>query len=134
MIGIDTNVLIRLLVRDDDAQVRAAERFIVTHCSPDDPGFVSLVVIAETAWALRRVYLYDRSQIAAALGSLLDVAELEVESAAEVRSAITDFATSAAGLVDCLVARTNVAAGCEYTVTFDRKAAKLKGFELLKAG
>jgi len=134
MIGIDTNVLLRLLVRDDDAQLRAAERFIGTHCSPDNPGFVSLVVVVETAWALRRFYLYDRSQIAAALGSLLNVAELEVESAAEVRSAIADFATSAAGLVDCLVARTNVAAGCEYTITFDRKAAKLKGFELLKAG
>jgi len=132
MIGIDTNVLLRLLVRDDDAQLRAAERFIATHCSPDDPGFVSLVVIVETAWALRRVYLYDRSQIAAALGSLLDVAELEIESAAEVRFAISDFATSAAGLVDCLVARTNLTAGCDYTVTFDRKAAKLKGFELLK--
>ena len=134
MIGIDTNVLLRLLVRDDDAQLRAAERFIATHCSPDDPGFVSLVVIVEAAWALRRVYLYDRSQIAAALESLLNVAELEVESAAEVRAAVADFATSAAGLVDCLVARTNLTAGCDYTVTFDRKAAKLTGFELLKAG
>jgi predicted nucleic-acid-binding protein len=133
MIGIDTNVLLRLLVRDDDAQVRAAERFIATHCSPDDPGFVSLVVVVETAWALRRLYLYDRAQIATALQSLLSVAELEIESAAEVRSAVADFATSAAGLVDCLVARTNVAAGCEYTITFDRKAAKLPGCELLKA-
>jgi predicted nucleic-acid-binding protein len=134
MIGIDTNVLLRLLVRDDDAQLRAAERFIATHCSPDNPGFVSLVVVVETAWALRRFYLYDRSQIAAALGSLLNVAELEIESAAEVRSAVADFATSAAGLVDCLVARVNVAAGCDYTVTFDRKAAKLAGFQLLKTG
>jgi predicted nucleic-acid-binding protein len=132
MIGIDTNVLLRLLVRDDDAQVRAAERFIATHCSPDNPGFVSLVVVVEIAWALRRFYVYDRSQIAAAIGSLLNVAELEVESAADVRSAIADFSTSAAGLVDCLVARTNVAAGCDYTVTFDRKAAKLRGFDLLK--
>jgi predicted nucleic-acid-binding protein len=132
MIGIDTNVLLRLLVRDDDAQVRAAERFIETHCTADDPGFVSLVVVVETAWALRRLYLYDRSQIVTALRSLLDVAELEIESAADVRSAVTDFATSSTGLVDCLVARTNVAAGCEYTVTFDRKAAKLKGFEVLK--
>jgi len=134
MIGIDTNVLLRLLVRDDDAQLRAAERFIATHCSPDDPGFVSLVVIVETAWVLKRLYLYDRSQIATALKALLDVAELEIESAADVRTAVADFATSAAGLVDCLVARTNVATGCEYTVTFDRKAAKLRGFELLKAG
>jgi predicted nucleic-acid-binding protein len=133
MIGIDTNVLLRLLVRDDDAQVRAAERFIARHCSPDDPGFVSLVVIVETAWALRRLYLYDRVQIATALRSLLDVAELEIESAADVRSAVADFATSTAGLADCLIARMNVAAGCEYTVTFDRKAAKLPGFEFLKA-
>lgn len=132
MIGIDTNVLLRLLVRDDDAQVRAAERFIATHCSPDDPGFVSLVVIVETAWALRRLYLYDRPQIADALKSLLNVAELEIESAADVRTAVADFATSPAGFVDCLVARTNLATGCEYTVTFDRKAAKLPGFELLK--
>jgi predicted nucleic-acid-binding protein len=132
MIGIDTNVLLRLLVRDDDGQVRAAERFIATHCTPDDPGFVSLVVVVETAWALRRFYLYDRSQIATALESLLNVAELEIESAAEVRSAVADFATSAAGFVDCLVARTNVSVGCDYTVTFDRKVAKLKGFELLK--
>jgi len=133
MIGIDTNVIIRLLVRDDDAQVRAAERFIATHCSPENPGFVSVVVVVETAWALRRFYLYDRSQIANALVSLLNVAELEIESAEAVRSAVTDFETSVAGFVDCLVARTNVSTGCEYTVTFDRKAAKLSGFELLKA-
>ena len=133
MIGIDTNVLLRLLVRDDDAQARAAERFISTHCSPDDPGFVSLVVVVETAWALRRLYLYDRSQIAAAIRSLLNVAELEIESAADVRAAVAGFETTAAGLVDCLVARTNVATGCEYTITFDRNAAKLPGFELLEA-
>jgi predicted nucleic-acid-binding protein len=133
MIGIDTNVLIRLLVRDDEAQVRAAERFIATHCSPENPGLVSVVVLVETAWALRRFYLYDRSQIANALVSLLNVAELEIESAEAVRAAIADFATSAAGLVDCLVARANVSAGCEYTVTFDRRAARLAGFELLKA-
>ena len=133
MIGIDTNVLLRLLVRDDDAQVRAAERFIARHCSPDEPGFVSLVVVVETAWALRRLYLYDRAQIATALRSLLRVAELEIESAADVRAAVDDFATSTAGLADFLVARTNLTNGCEYTVTFDRKAARLAGFELPKA-
>ena len=134
MIGIDTNVLLRLLVRDDEAQVRAAERYIATHCSPDSPGFVSLVVLVETAWALKRLYFYDRSQIATAIRALLNVVELEIESAAEVRSAVADFATSAAGLVDCLVARTNIAAGCDHTVTFDRRAAKLPGFEMLKGG
>ena len=67
MIGIDTNVLLRLLVRDHDGQVRAAERFIATHCSKADPGFVSRIVIAEIAWALKRFYGYERPEIAAAI-------------------------------------------------------------------
>jgi len=73
MFGIDTNVLIRLLVRDNDAQVRAAERFIATHCSAGDPGFVSRVVIAEVAWVLKDYYDYDRTQVAVAVRGLLNV-------------------------------------------------------------
>lgn len=134
MIGIDTNVLLRLLVRDHDAQARAAERFITTHCTSEDPGYVSRVVIVEIVWALKVIYDYGRSQIAAAIRGLLDVSELEIESADEVHAAVADFETSAAGFADCLLARTNAAAGCEHTVTLDRKAAKLVGFQLLKGG
>lgn len=131
MIGIDTNVLLRLVVRDDDAQARAAERFVSRHCSAERPGFVSLLVVAEIAWALRRLYLYDRREIATAIGALLDVAELEFEAAEDVRRAVDDFLTSPAGFVDCLVARAHAARGCDYTITFDRRAAKLPGFKLL---
>lgn len=132
MIGIDTNVLLRVLVRDHDEQARIAERFIATHCSSEEPGHVSRVVIAETAWVLKDVYGYARSQIASAIRCVLDVSELEIESADVVNGAVADFEKSSAGFTDCLLARTNAAAGCEYTVTFDRKAAKLPGFELLK--
>ena len=132
MIAIDTNVLLRLLVRDDEEQVRVVERFIATRFSPEEPGFVSRVVIAETAWVLKDVYGYDRRQIAAAIRGVLNVSELQLESADEINAAIADYEQSSAGFTDCLLARTNVAAGCDYTVTFDRKAAKLKGFELLK--
>ncbi len=131
MIGIDTNVLLRLLVRDHETQVRAAERFIATHCSSEDPGFVSRSVVIETAWALRKIYGYERLQIAAAIRGLLDVSELEVESADEIHSAVTDFEKSTAGFVDCLLAKTNASDGCEHTITFDRRAAKLPGFKLL---
>jgi predicted nucleic-acid-binding protein len=131
MIGIDTNVLLRLLVRDVDAQVKAAERFVATHCSSKEPGYVSRVVVIEIVWALRGFYGYDRSQIAASIRALLNISELEVESAEEIHRAIADFETTSAGFVDCLLARTNYAAGCEHTVTFDRKAAKLEGFKLL---
>jgi predicted nucleic-acid-binding protein len=61
----------------------------------------------------------------------LNISELEVESAEEIHRAIADFETTSAGFVDCLLAGTNYAAGCEHTVTFDRKAAKLEGFKLL---
>jgi len=131
MIGIDTNVLLRLLVHDHDAQARAAERFITTHCSRENPGFVSCIVIAEIAWALKRLYGYDRSEIATAIRALLNVTELEIESADEVHLAVSEFEQSGGGFVDCLLARTNATAGCEHTVTFDRKAAKLPGFKLL---
>jgi predicted nucleic-acid-binding protein len=134
MIGIDTNVLLRLLVRDHEEQVRVVEHFITTRFSKDDPGYVSRVVIAETAWVLKDVYGYDRKQIAAAIRAVMNVSELLMESADEIDAAIADFEQSSAGFTDCLLARTNVAAGCDHTVTFDRKAAKLTGFKLLTVG
>lgn len=132
MIGIDTNVLLRLLVRDHEEQARAVERFISTRFSQEDPGYVSRVVIAETAWVLKDVYGYDRQQIAAAIRGVMNVSELQLESADEIDAAVADFEQSSAGFADCLLARTNVAAGCDHTVTFDRKAAKLAGYKLLK--
>lgn len=132
MIGIDTNVLLRLLVRDHEAQARAAEKFINAHCTKADPGLISRIVLAETAWVLKDVYRYDRAQIAAALRAVMQVSEFEIESAEEADGALRDFEASAAGFADCLLARTNGAAGCDYTITFDRKAAKLPGFELVK--
>jgi predicted nucleic-acid-binding protein len=132
VIGIDTNVLMRLLVRDHDGQIKAAERFVNAHCSSDDPGYVSRIVIAEIAWVLKDIYDYDRTQIAGAIRGILNVSQLEVDSADEVHAAVRDYEKSSAGFTDCLVARLNASAGCEYTVTFDRKAAKLDGFELLK--
>jgi predicted nucleic-acid-binding protein len=132
VIGIDTNVLMRLLVRDHDGQVKAAERFVNAHCSSDDPGYVSRIVIAEIAWVLKDIYDYDRAQIAGAVRGILNVSQFEIDSADEVHAAVADYERSSAGFTDCLVARLNASAGCEYTVTFDRKAAKLDGFELLK--
>lgn len=134
MIAIDTNVLLRLLVRDHEEQVRIVERFVTAHCSKEDPGFVSQVVIAETAWVLKDVYGYERTQIAASIRGVMNVSELQLESADEINAAVADYEQSSAGFTDCMLARTNLAAGCTHTVTFDRKAAKLTGFELLKAG
>jgi predicted nucleic-acid-binding protein len=133
MIGIDTNILLRLLVRDDEDQVRIVEQFMASHCSTQQPGYVSQLVIAELAWVLKDVYGYHRPQIASAINGLLKVASLEVESDDDIKDTVSDFVSTSAGFTDCLLARTNVTAGCDYTVTFDRKAARLTGFRLLQA-
>lgn len=132
MIGIDTNVLLRLILADDPRQVVMARNFILEHCSADDPGFVSNIALVELAWSLARPYGFRREQIADAIEQILETAQLQVDSSTDVAAALRDFRRGAADLADCLLGQSNLTAGCTHTVTFDRKAAKLRGFELLK--
>jgi predicted nucleic-acid-binding protein len=133
MIGIDTNVLVRLIVADEPRQTAIAQDFIRDHCTPDDPGFISNVVLAEVAWILTRGYGYPRGAIADAIERIMEIAQLQTESSTDVASALGDYRRGPAGFTDCLIAHLNRTAECSHTVTFDRKAAKLPGFELLKA-
>jgi predicted nucleic-acid-binding protein len=131
MIGIDTNVLLRLIVVDQPKQAVAARDFLLANCGADEPGFVSHIVLVELAWTLAKAYGFPRERIADALEQIIETTHLEVESATDVIHALADYRASRADLADCLMARANLAAGCEYTITFDRKAAKLSGFKLL---
>lgn len=131
VIGIDTNVLVRLIVADDPKQAVAARNFILENCSSEDPGLVRHVVLVELAWTLARVYGLRRARIADAMDQILETTQLDVESSSDIVAAVKDYRTGTADFADCLIARTNVSAGCEHTVTFDRKAAKLPGFKLL---
>jgi predicted nucleic-acid-binding protein len=133
MIGIDTNILVRLIVADEPKQTALARDFIRDHCTPDDPAFISTIVLAEAAWLLARGYGYQRNAIADAIERIMETAQLQVESSTDVAAALADFRQGPAGFTDCLIAHLNRTAECTHTVTFDRKAAKLKGFELLKS-
>jgi predicted nucleic-acid-binding protein len=132
MIGIDTNLLLRLIVGDDPRQAVTARDFLREHCSADEPGYVCHIVLVELVWTLAKAYGFTRAQIAAALEQVLETAQLDIESSNDVAAATKDFRSGTADFADCLLVRVNSAAGCSSTVTFDRKAAKLKGFELLK--
>jgi predicted nucleic-acid-binding protein len=134
MIGIDTNVIVRLIVNDDERQSRAAERFIREHGSSGTPCYVSNMTLIETVWVLETVYGFDRSRVAEALAGLLDAEQLEFDAPIDVAAAVEDFRKGSAEFADCLIGRINLVAGCSHTVTFDRKAAKLTGFELLTVG
>lgn len=131
MIGLDTNVIIRLLVADDEKQADQAARYIKTHCSNDDPALLSDIVLVECAWVLEDIYEYSRTQIGEAIDGLLSTAQLRIADASAVGVALQRFRSSSADFADCLLGVKNVGAGCEHTATFDRKASKLPEFRLL---
>jgi len=130
VIGVDTNVIVRLLVADDEKQADAASRYLKEHCS-DEPALLSDIVLVECAWVLEDLYEYSRTQIGEAIDGLLATAQLRAVDASAVGTALQRFRSSSADFADCLIGVNNVGAGCEYTATFDRKASKLPEFQLL---
>ncbi|POP52598.1 PIN domain-containing protein [Zhongshania marina] len=132
MKGLDTNVLVRYLVQDDPGQAAKAAEFIESHCTNDSPCLVGHITLCELAWVLESSYQLKRSAIAEVIEQLLQVGQLEVFEPEVVLQALNDYKVSNADFPDHLLARVNQEAGCEVTVTFDRKAAKQPGFELLK--
>jgi predicted nucleic-acid-binding protein len=131
MIGIDTNLLVRLIVNDDERQSLAVERFIQQHSSSEDPCYISNIVLVETVWVLQTAYGFARTSVAGALAHLLEVEQFDFDSPDDVAAAVDDFRHRGVDFADCLLGRMNIFAGCEHTITFDRKAAKLPGFKLL---
>jgi predicted nucleic-acid-binding protein len=122
MIGLDTNVVVRYLTQDDPVQTLAAMR-VMDSLSPDWPGFLSQVVIVELVWVLEVSYRSKKEEIEQVLETLLRSKELVVERAEIVWQALRKFGAGNADFADCLIERIGHAAECEYTVTFDRKAA-----------
>ena len=128
MIGLDTNVLLRLLLRDDEAQADAADRFVVSACTAEAPCLINRIVLVEAAWVLASGYGYGREQVAAILDAVLRTEVFAVENAAEAWAALKDYRAGNADFADCLIGRTNRALGAGATVSFDRKAQALDGF------
>lgn len=120
MIGIDTNVLLRLLLDDDPPQVRRARQVASSAEADGRPLFVNDVVLAETVWTLGSRYDATKSELINTLRSMLDNARLAFESRSVLSEAVTGFERSGADFADCLILAKNAASGCEHTATFDR--------------
>ena len=131
MIGLDTNLLVRLVVGDDPQQTGQAKAFVDRHCTPETPGFINCVVLAELVWVLNASYDYTRAEIAAAVETLLAGADRMVEHPVAVRASLDDYRAGRLDFTDALIAHINTGRGCEATGTFDRKAAKLDAFVLV---
>lgn len=120
MLAVDTNVLVRLLARDDADQVSAAEAFV------SRGAWVSHLVLAETFWVLDSVYDLTRTQIATAIEMLLNHRELSLQDADVVTAALDHYRRRpAVEFSDCLVLEIARKAGHLPVATFDRNFAKL---------
>jgi predicted nucleic-acid-binding protein len=121
MFAVDTNVLVRLLTRDDANQTETAEEFI------GKGALVSHLVLAETLWVLDSVYELSRAQVATALEMLLNHKELSIQDADVVTAALDHYRQrSAVDFSDCLVLEIARKAGHLPVGTFDRNFAKLE--------
>jgi predicted nucleic-acid-binding protein len=130
MKAVDTNVLVRLLVQDDDAQYRSALAFF-DHLSTGSPARIDPVVLCELVWVLRSSYDYAREEVAEVVERILSTEQLEVDDAESAWLALEDFRTSKADFADCLIGQRARRAGCTATVTFDGRLKSLATFEIL---
>ncbi len=126
MLAVDTNVLVRLLARDDVKQAMAADQFVAKG------AWVSHLVLAETVWVLESVYERTAVQLIAALELLMAHESLVLQDADTVRAALAHFSTKKAlGFSDCLVLEIARKAGHLPLGTFDKALAKLSGVQKL---
>ena len=128
MIGLDTNVVVRLFVDDDPRQARTARALVAGRCSESDPGFVNRIVLCELVWVLESVHGYGRAKVSGVIAELLASRDILVEDGDLAYSALATFRTTNADFADALIGTVNRQRGCEATATFDRKAARLPAF------
>ena len=131
MTGLDTNVLVRFFVEDDEVQASRVHRFLRTSREAGEPVFISAVVLCETCWVLRSAYAKSKLEILKAIDTILDADVFHLEDADCVRRAVQLARNGKADFVDYLIGEMDVARGCRYTVTFDRTLRSDPAFSLL---
>ncbi|MDR1431240.1 MAG: type II toxin-antitoxin system VapC family toxin [Propionibacteriaceae bacterium] len=132
MIGLDTNVLVRYIVRDDPTQAAAADQ-LVASLTAAEPGFVSPTALVELWWVLARSYKRSQAERCALFEALLDTDELTIGDRASAREAL-DAANKGADFADALLVAQGRTAGCVMTATFDKAAASRAGMTLIDTG
>jgi predicted nucleic-acid-binding protein len=127
MLGLDTNVLVRLLIEDDAAQSRRARKLVDAAIAAEETVFISLPVLLETEWVLRSRYEVPPLEILTLFRAALESRELAFEDEGAVEEALFNWQAGPSGFADCLIVAHNRQLGCRSTATFDAHAARLPG-------
>jgi predicted nucleic-acid-binding protein len=131
MTGVDTNILVRHITQDDPVQSPIATRLIERSLTPQNPGFVSIATLLETTWVLESFFKLTTPQVVAVVERILQVDTFEVQHPQAVFLAVQTLGSGAGTFEDALIGELGLAAGCNFTWTFDKKASRLRGFKLL---
>jgi len=130
MIGVDTNILMRYLLQDDEAQSPQAKA-VMDGFTDAEPGFISLVTLVEMVWLLRRTFKRPQEEIVLTVQALLASPSICIQEDNAVNTAIEITQRENCDLPDALVAVLGAQAGCSFTLTFDRKAVTIPGMEMV---
>jgi predicted nucleic-acid-binding protein len=131
LIALDTNILVRLLLHDDDAQARAAERLVVRARRDRTSLFVADVVLCEVVWVLSRRAGIDRSDIADALDLLFRTELITLEDTAIATHALEAYRVGKGDFADYLIREKARTFGTTEVVTFDRALKADDGFRVI---
>jgi predicted nucleic-acid-binding protein len=124
MIGLDSNVLVRLAVQDDEEQYERARAFLSREVSNARPAYVNLIVLVEFAWTLRRFYRYSDTDVLAAVSKLLNAENVIIDRRSVVELSVRHCELNGGDYADVLIGSINREDGCATTVTFDRQFAR----------
>ena len=132
MKALDTNVLVRFLVRDNEKQAKSVYRKFKKAETNKEILFVPVLVVLETIWVLESVYGVTRPEILDSIDELLLMPILEFEAQSAIRSFVSSARETKMDLSDLLIAHSAKSSGCECVITFDKRASNFRLFELLK--
>ena len=131
MKALDTNIIVRFLVSDDERQTTSVYRLFKKAENEKLVFYVPLLVILETIWVLESVYQISRENILDAVSDILYLPILKFEAQPTLKRFLIDAQATNAELSDLLISSSAKLAGCETVLSFDKKAIKLGIFELL---
>jgi len=123
MAAVDTNVLVRLVTRDDPAQYQKARRFVAAN----QPVFVTQLSLLELVWVLTNRYGFDKTKTRGILSALLDMEELQLQDPHVVEAALAIWKDAKADFADCFILATVDQAAAGPLATFDMSLAKVRG-------
>jgi predicted nucleic-acid-binding protein len=129
--GLDTNVLVRYLTEDDPVQAQRAAALIQTLVARGERTFIGPVVLCELSWVLRTAYDVTKADLLLTLEHLLATTQFVVGNKDVVRAAVEAYRRGRADFPDYVIGALNLDAGCERTVTLDRRLRHEATYQVL---